>query len=93
MSVTASSQGEILLRLIDPNRGDLSADAARSLLKVDFSEEDSRHMDELAEKARQGTLSTAEEAEIENYERVNNLLGILKSKARQSLEKAEGNPS
>ena len=50
-------------------------------------------MDELAEKARQGTLSAAEHAEVENYERVNNLLGILKSKARQSLKKAEGNPS
>ena len=93
MSVTASSQGEILLRLIDPSKADLSADAARSFLKLDFSEEDCRHMDDLAEKARQGALSTAEEAEIENYERVNSLLGILKSKARQSLEKAEGNPS
>lgn len=93
MSVTASSQGEILLRLIDPNRTGLSADAARSFLKLDFSEEDSRHMDELAEKARQGTLSTAEQAEIENYERVNNLLSILKSKARRSLKKTEGNPS
>ena len=93
MSVTASSQGEILLRVVDPNRADLSADAARSFLRLDFSEEDCRHMDELAEKARQGTLSTAEQAEIENYERVNNLLGILKSKARLSLKKAEGNPS
>ncbi|MFH1923990.1 MAG: hypothetical protein ABIP48_29400 [Planctomycetota bacterium] len=93
MSVTASSQGEILLRLIDPNKADLSVDAARSFLKFDFSEEDCRHMEELAEKARQGTLSTAEQAEIENYERVNNLLGILKSKARQSLKKAEGSPS
>ena len=93
MSVTAASQSEILLRVIDPTKADLSPDAARSILALEFSEEDRRHMDELAEKARQGTLAADERQEVENYERVNNLLGILKSKARQSLNRSEGNPS
>ena len=93
MAITASSEGEILLRLIDPDRADLSPDAAQSLLDLEFSAEDVQYMDELAEKARQGSLSRAEQVEIENYERVNNLLGILKSKARQSLRTAQGRPS
>lgn len=93
MSITASSQGEILIRVIDPNMADLSPDAARSLLRLQFSDEDKGRMDELADKARQGALSTAEQAEIENYERVNNLLGILKSKARRSLKESEGDRS
>ena len=93
MAITASSEGEILLRLIDPDRGDLSPEAARSLLKLDFSAGDREHMELLAEKARQGDLSAGEQVEIENYERVNNLLGLLKSKARQSLSKAQGAPS
>lgn len=93
MSITASSQGEILIRVIDPNMADLSPDAARSLLRLQFSDEDKGRMDELADKARQGALSIAEQAEIENYERVNNLLGILKSKARRSLKESEGDRS
>lgn len=72
---------------------DLSPDAARSLLRLQFSDEDKGRMDELADKARQGALSIAEQAEIENYERVNNLLGILKSKARRSLKESEGDRS
>ena len=93
MAITASSEGEILLRLIDPDRADLSPDAAQSLLELEFSAEDLQYMDELAEKARQGSLSPAEQVEIENYERVNNLLGILKSKARQSLRATQDRPS
>lgn len=93
MSVSASSQGEILLRLIVPEKGDLSPDAAHSLLELQFTDDDQQYMDELAAKARQGTLTDAERAELDNYERVNNLLGILKSKARRSLKQTDGDPA
>ena len=39
-----------------------------------------------AEKARQGTLTPDEEATINMFERLNNVLGILKSRARQLLK-------
>jgi len=42
-------------------------------------------MNELAEKAREGGLSPAEEQEIENYRQVGHLLALLRSKARVSL--------
>jgi hypothetical protein len=42
---------------------------------------------DLAEKAREGSLTPAEQGELESYERVGSLLGILQSKARTSLKK------
>jgi hypothetical protein len=47
-------------------------------------------MHELAAKAREGTLTPAEQAEINNYERVGYLLGVLHSKARRSLKGRHG---
>jgi hypothetical protein len=44
-------------------------------------------MHELAAKARDGSLTKAEQEEIRNYERVGNLLALKKSKARQRLKK------
>ena len=76
---------DILERLIDPYTPGLSQQAASELLELSFPPDDVRRMNELAEKARQGTLSPEESQEIEEYERVGHLLGILQSKARLSL--------
>lgn len=43
-------------------------------------------MRELAARARAGTLTAEEQAEIDTYGRVGSLLSILKSKARRSLK-------
>jgi len=42
-------------------------------------------MNELAEKAREGALSSGEDRELENYRHVGHLLALLRSKARISL--------
>jgi hypothetical protein len=55
---------------------------------MEFPPEDKDRMHELAAKAREGTLTLAEQQEIRNYERVGNLLALMKSKARQRLKKA-----
>ncbi len=75
-------------RLVKPDRGDLSPAAAREILSLRFDEEDARRMNQLAEKAREGTLTPEEEAEIESYRRAGYLLGVLWSKARLSLKRA-----
>lgn len=85
MIATNYSQGDILTRVFQAQRADLSPDAAQFILSVTFSDEDRRRMDELAEMARRGTLSAEEQKALDNFEHVNNLLGILKSKARRSL--------
>jgi len=77
----------ILSRMIRPERGDLSATAARGILKITFAQWDLDRMSMLSQKARDGALSADEEREITEYERVGHLLDALHSKARQSLKK------
>ena len=55
-------------------------------LALDFTPADKDRMRGLSAKAREGTLSPAEQAEINSYERVGHLLNILQSKARRSLQ-------
>ena len=85
MSVSAEKpEAEILSRVVGPDNGNLSRDAAQSILGIRFPESDRERMNELAEKARGGTLSTDDETELENYRHVGRLLEFLKSKARLS---------
>jgi hypothetical protein len=92
LSHANKSDAAILSRIIEPEKPTFSADAARSLLALDFTEADKTRMRELSAKARAGTLTKAEKVEISNYERVGHLLGIMQSKARRSL-KGRRNPN
>jgi hypothetical protein len=73
-------------RVVDFN-GQLSASAARALLKVRFSERDQALLDELSAKARTGSLTADEQTQLDTFERLGCLLDILHSKARQALKK------
>jgi hypothetical protein len=68
-------------------QGPLSPSGARALLKLQFSQRDHALMDELSRKARAGSLTPQEQAELDTFERLACLLGILHSKARQALKK------
>lgn len=85
ISNTNNNEADILERIIVPAQPCLSPDAARSILSLSFSQMDRERMHELAEIAQAGTLSPDEQAELDSYERVGSLLGILQSKARISL--------
>ena len=89
-AVDFNTETAILSRLIEPDRSGLTEEAARYLLTLEFKEFDRRRADELAGKAREGTLSAAEEREIENYRHVGHLLALLRSKARISLQRETG---
>jgi Ser/Thr protein kinase RdoA (MazF antagonist) len=73
----------ILERLLRTERAGFSAAAARSLLKIDFETADRERMHQLAVKAQDGTLTAAEQAEIDAYEVVGHMLGLMHSKARK----------
>lgn len=77
----------IVSRLIQPERNGLSVAAARAILRIAFAPQDKGRMRELAGKARAGTLTSSEQAELDSYERVGHFLGLLHSKARRSLKK------
>jgi len=85
-TLTKDYDAEILTRVILPESPTMSHDAAREVLKLKFSAGDQQRMAELAGKARAGTLSQDEQSEASGFERVSSLLGLLKSKARRSLQ-------
>jgi hypothetical protein len=64
----------------------LSPEVARHILEIDFAPKDRDRMNELAAKARKGTLTPAEDEELTGYIHVGHLLGIFQSKARQALK-------
>src|SRR5258705_9209175 len=78
------SESAIWKRLLDSVGHGLSPEAARSILTLKFPQSDIDRMHELAGKARAGTLTLQEHTELDNHERVGNLLSLMKSKARQN---------
>ncbi len=79
------TEGAIWGRIVDPETGDLAREAAQTFMQLDFNPADRRRMEELADKASAGALTTAERRDAETYNRVAHLLALLQSKARQSL--------
>ena len=84
----ATSEMAILRRIVDPEEPFPSEEVARAMMRWTFCPTDVRRMHRLAEKNREGKLSSAEEQLLNNYIRVGQTLGILQSKARRSLRAA-----
>jgi hypothetical protein len=82
-----TSELAILSRVLEPDHPPLTAAAARSLLTLGFHEADKDRMRQLSAKAREGTLTSKEQVEINNYERVGHLLNLLQSRARRALQR------
>jgi hypothetical protein len=80
------SEADILNVILAPDEPTLSAEAARSFLKMRFSAEQERRMHELADKNNAGTISAAEKTEMDSFLRVGNFLSLIQSKARLSLK-------
>lgn len=87
VSPSSFSEMAILRRVINPDEPYLSREAAQDILQFEFSKADRRHMNRLAAKNRRGQITTDEEEELDNFIRVGQTIGILKSKARQTLHK------
>jgi len=66
----------------------LNAEAAQSILTIKLADTDRDRVNELAAKARAGTLTPEERALLDDYERVTAMLELMQSKARLSLRKA-----
>ena len=84
--MTITSEAAIFSRVLEPEKPMLSHDAARSILALDFTPADRERMDALAAKARSSTLTSEEDEELENYLRVGDLIAIMQSKARRTLQ-------
>ena len=86
-----NTEAAILARVIRTRVDDLSPDAANYLLSLRFDDSDISRMNELSELARLGTLSTADDSELDSYIHVSNLLAVMQSNARRSLRALEDN--
>ena len=85
-----TSQTSILARLFEARQDQMSREVAEFLLSICFDQRDIERVNELSELAREGKLSRAEEAELDNYIRADNVLAILQSKARLALKRLNG---
>ena len=78
-------EAEILTRVIAPDDASLDKKVAEAVLAMGFKAADKQRMDELARKAREGSLSPDQRVEADSYERIGHFVSLLKSKARRSL--------
>ncbi len=83
-----ANKAAILSRAFQPDKGNLSPEAARSILGLSISPDDQQRASELAAKAREGLLTENDLAELNDFREVGRLLELLKSKARLSLQQA-----
>src|SRR5947209_15878317 len=87
MTQAVSAEAAILSRLVKPNRADFSSEVAAALLKLDSDPADRDRMHELAVKGQEGSLTKAEEEELDSYRRIGYFVDLMRSKARISLKK------
>ncbi len=84
-----NTEAAILARLIQIGEEQLSRGAAEYLLSIRFGERDIARMNELSELARQGRLTSQEQAELDSYLHVANLLAVIQSKGRRALRSTQ----
>jgi hypothetical protein len=87
ISLAAKTEAEVWMRILHPDE-QLPPRVARAILRLSFPNSDLRRMQELSAKVRAGTLTSEEDAEMDNFERVDSILSILKSKARQVVKRS-----
>jgi hypothetical protein len=85
--LSPKTETEVWLRILHPDK-ELPPRVARAILGLAFPKDDLTRMNELSAKARAGTLTPEEDAEMGNFERVGSVLSTLKSKARQVLKRS-----
>jgi hypothetical protein len=85
-TLAPKTEAEVWLRILHPD-DDLSPRVASAILGLSFQKDDLTRMHELSAKARAGTLTPGEDAEMDIFERVGSILSTLKSKARQVIKR------
>jgi hypothetical protein len=81
-----SLHADVMRRVFDLSGHGLTRPLADSILALDFPAADAARINELNAKANEGTLTSDEEAELEAYVDVSDLLAYWQSKARQALQ-------
>lgn len=80
------AESAILERAITADNESWSPETARAILAFKLADTDLRRADELAAKARIGSMTDEETRNLENYLRVGRLVEFMKAKALLSLK-------
>ena len=73
-----------MAEVVEAQEGDFDRDAARAILRLQFSDAQNEQMRELADKNNWGELTEEERDKLESYRRVGNFPALRQSKARLS---------
>jgi hypothetical protein len=82
------TEADILDDLLAATQGDLTPEAARSVLALKFSLRTTRRIRQLLQKNNRGTIRADEQATLEKYLRVGQFLDLWQAKARLSLRQS-----
>ena len=80
---------DVLRRVFDLSGHGMTAALAEGILALDFPEDDAARIEELNIRANEGHLTGEEQAELEAYINVSDLLAYWQSKARQAVKPSE----
>ena len=86
-AASINTEAKILSRALNSAPLSMTDALAQFLLSITLDPCDAKRADELAEKARQGTLATEEQAEIEEFRRVGRLIETLRLRAKLSIDR------
>jgi hypothetical protein len=87
-----SIETEILRRTLDAQLSGMTPEVARFLLNMRLSPEDTARVEVLSAKAEEGTLTPAEEEELDHYLRHGRFMEILQLRARRVLNQSGNQP-
>jgi len=85
-TIIDDGESAILERAMAADNGAWSPEAARAILAFKLADADLQRADELAAKARSGSMTDEERQNLENYLRVGRLVEFMKAKALLSLK-------
>jgi hypothetical protein len=86
---TQNTEAAILARVIEADQSEMTPDVARYLLSMRLPRADGARVDELSAKARAGTLTDPETAELDSYLHIGSLLAVMQSRARRLLKNTD----
>ncbi len=85
-AIPSNTESSILARILQSDEREITPDLARYLVSMRLPHQDEERVNELSSKARAGSLTAAEEQELDSYLHIGTQLAILQSKARQVLQ-------
>lgn len=92
-STSTDLEPVIWARLIQAQQREISDEVARYLLSIEFDASDRERMQYLADRSETGALTHDEQAELDSYLHVGNLLAVMQSKARVVLGYKPSSPA